>query len=479
MLKYILGAFIVTSFYSFSQSFSVYDTEFLGEEFGDIELVDVNRDGDLDLILTGSNGEIGYTRVYSNSGSGSFYVTQSSDLPYIDFSSVAVGDIDGDNDIDLFICGHIGQYNGLSAIYKNVNGVFQLHNDNLIGVYEGDCEFIDVENDGDLDLIYFGATGFGVETTVLYLNDGQGNFTKSQHVFPPNKSGFIDVGDANLDGFSDFILLGESNGVNSRTILFLNKQDGTFEASSQQLQGISFGEARFMDIEPDGDDDIVLCGLLNMASIYHSKVYINNGAGEFTDVGNRGLDSLRGSTLSIADLDWDGDLDVFLSGKDKQNVKKCNVYFNENGYFVKDSTFKEYGLHNGNSVIGNLNQDCSPDIIYTGFGDSCQNDMFIYFNNIPNVNDCFEEIPDTTDTTNNMYKFKIFSNPIEDNLRIEGNKKIVNYIVYNSLGKAIARNNYDSEILEMDFKSYTNGMYHIKFMVENDDTIYIEKIIKN
>jgi len=130
-------------------------------------------------------------------------------------------------------------------------------------------------------------------------------------------------------------------------------------------------------------------------------------------------------------------------------------------------------------VIGNLNQDCSPDIIYTGFGDSCQNDMFIYFNNIPNVNECFEEIPDTTDTTNNMYKFKIFSNPIEDNLRIEGNKKIVNYIIYNSLGREIAESNYDSEILDLDFKVFTNGLYYIKFKIEKNETIFVEKIIKN
>ena len=148
-----------------------------------IALVDVDGDGDLDLIC----GNSGQNRLYVNDGTGVFADMTATQMPAINdyTNALAVGDVDGDGDLDLVVGNAYGWYAGAQTrLYLNDGtGTFsdatatQMPVDN---VQTRSVALGDVDGDGDLDLVcgnsQFGYYGAGSRTR-LYLNDGSGTFT--------------------------------------------------------------------------------------------------------------------------------------------------------------------------------------------------------------------------------------------------------------------------------------------------------------
>ncbi|MBK9270212.1 MAG: VCBS repeat-containing protein [Saprospiraceae bacterium] len=158
-------------------------------EDGDAAFEDIDKDGDLDLIIgTGSNeypeGSQKYkTRLYINKGNGKF--EDRSDLfppTHISVGLVKVFDMDGDGDMDVFLGGRQvpGKY-GMSAPSKiliNDSGKFKDEtlercpqlNENFGMVSCG--VYTDLNRDGHQDLV---VAGEWMKITIL-INDGKGNF---------------------------------------------------------------------------------------------------------------------------------------------------------------------------------------------------------------------------------------------------------------------------------------------------------------
>ena len=193
----------------------------------DLELGDVDNDGDLDLVF----GNEDRNRILINDGTGVFTDESELRLPVEneveETREADLGDVDGDGDLDLFFANinlidndnpqnRLLLNDGLGFFTDVTSQNLPVHNEATV-----DGDFMDVDQDGDLDIItgnlLLNATGlFESAPFRVWLNDGSGVFEdKTQDVFPEEILGFgfdIEAADLNGDGKLDLYLASRGSG---------------------------------------------------------------------------------------------------------------------------------------------------------------------------------------------------------------------------------------------------------------------------
>jgi hypothetical protein len=179
------------------------------DETQDVELGDVDGDGDLDLVV----GNEDDNRLLLNDGLGHFTAAPPGALPLIgpeETRDVDLADVDGDGDLDIFF-GNVHLTKGAPAqnrlLINDGTGVFV---DETSSRLPSD---IDNTMDGDLDLATanYGDEERGRELTPyrIYLNVNGVFEERTQDFFPAGVTGHgfdLEVGDLNQDGVPDFYL---------------------------------------------------------------------------------------------------------------------------------------------------------------------------------------------------------------------------------------------------------------------------------
>ena len=236
----------------------------VGFPFTPIDAADIDGDADIDLVIERS--------IFVNDGFGAF-----SPGPVITASSnskrLQPGDFDGDGDID-FLAHYFGTINSVSGevarvVRRNANGSYSgatpvLLFASTVSPVEGRFEIGDVDGDGVDDAVFdYGAetvqTWVGTATGVLSPRSAKAFGTPGSNAFAQlHRDNFL--GDADGDGDLDLFL------HSSAYAGFLaNDGAGAFGPhagtglGSVPGQNIVGGPSTLVDVDLDGDGDMVAC----------------------------------------------------------------------------------------------------------------------------------------------------------------------------------------------------------------------------
>ena len=188
------------------------------------------------------------------------------------------------------------------------------------------------------------------------------------------------VGDINKDGLDDFYVCGASGQAGA---LMIQTHQGTFVSiDTAMFTKNKFAEevdAVFFDANKDGFDDLYVTSggnEMNDGSIpLKDKLYMNDGKGHFTDATlNLPVIPKNKSCVIAADIDHDGDIDLFVGGLTdaaKYGIAQRSYLLLNNGKGVFTiATGQVINLIDVGMVtaarFGDVNNDGWPDLIVTG-----------------------------------------------------------------------------------------------------------------
>jgi hypothetical protein len=304
----------------------------------ELVLADFNGDGRPDIFFADQGMDAPPTPGYQNtlvlSVLGGKMVDATGNLPQQSAMthSAAAADIDGDEDVDLYVGNTWGQnmippqvwLNDGTGVFSVATGCLPFPLEDLgFGAYTT-SEFVDVNNDTFPDLI-LGDAGDDLEggpDSLVLMNDSTGHFLILANAIPSKPftetdiALDIDADDINGDGYQDlFIVFTKWDYVGRYIQILINNQDGTFrdETSTRLPQSDNYEPALFwvhlLDLDMDGHLDIAASPVGDPQG---PMFYVNSGDGTYSplpNVFNIGTDNL----FTFLDIDQDGFLDVLWS----------------------------------------------------------------------------------------------------------------------------------------------------------------------
>ncbi len=293
--------------------------QFIVETTGSgVAFIDYDNDGLPDIFLVSGNGAS--NRLYHNEGHGRFRdVTEAMGLLSSGWGQgVCAGDYDNDGFTDLFVT-----YWGTNHLYRNVGGkrfedvTLKANLTQNRTRYNTGCAFVDIDNDGKLDLfvanylkfdpattpkpganpycfyrgipVACGPRGLPFDRNILYRNNGDGTFTDisvSSGIAAPEGHYALSVltGDFNEDSKPDIYVACDQ----TPSLLYINQGNGKFEEEGV-LRGVALDQngKALSGMGVDGGDYLANGhpGIFrtNFSDEFET-LYRNRGDGNFDDV---------------------------------------------------------------------------------------------------------------------------------------------------------------------------------------------------
>ncbi len=272
---------------------------------------DIDGDGDLDLCLTAQDDR-GTTTLWLNDGTGRF--TPSATVADQGLCPT-LGDIDNDDDLDLWL----GRAQADLYLVNDGAGLFSPLENELLSSHQAltaSCKLLDVDSDGDLDLLALGPAldAHSPSDLTVFNNNRDGSFVDisdqlalSQHTSP---SVGIVHDDFDNDRDLDLVVLGKNG---QTTSCWINDRAWQFRSLDSQTTGLFLEEtvisATTGDPDQDGQRDLL------MFTEQGTHLFLNQGGWCFRLEPE--FEARFGQTPAsggqFVDMDNDGDLDIVLA----------------------------------------------------------------------------------------------------------------------------------------------------------------------
>jgi hypothetical protein len=334
----------------------------------DVELVDLDLDGDLDIIV----GTEENFKVIRNDG---FHDHDDFDNAWLTIPNatqeVAIGDLNGDDLPEIVIGGSMAT---LKA-YHNLGDM----NFALIPLWESDepadatgLELVDMDSDGDLDLV----AAFGSSKNGIFIN--RGGFLETTPSWESEKSQetlSVEVGDIDGDGDNDVIF----GNADLSDEVYLN-HDRTVEKNYGWTDGIraSTYVVKSADVNNDGFEDlfqgnVFMTGDESSGDNHHDFLFY--GTEDGLEDTPRWTSNVSVNTLDAdwIDIDLDGDFDLYVATSDQDMI-----FTNEDGNLSTDpSWISPYSSYSIDVEVADFNDDGMYDVVIANSESSAASHIYL------------------------------------------------------------------------------------------------------
>ncbi len=416
--------------YAVDPVFTESSQEFPIAQSNDVALGDLDNDGDLDAVIVNDNekNQVWLNQGGSQDGVPGTYVELSDALGNTlgDSRSVALGDLDGDGDLDVVVGvygsgGHVWINNGVTkAIIEGTTSTLSFTPGQILGAgMVIEIALGDLTDDG-----YFDVYIANERIDEVWQNQGNGTFLPVENAIRPEeadlKSTGVALGYINDDRFIDAYEVYEINSIeNPGHKVWLNDGTGRFDdadssntwklgscTSFSQLLNFIFIKFYFgyddcevgsavslADLDGDGDLDAFVANKNRLFRSYlfrnppsplpplppltsfptsQSQVWLNGGAGNSSTSfvrGSRGIGNASSQDIALGDLNGDSSIDSFVANDVLNSQQSGNLpWLNQSqGIFVQAG--QPLGSSNARGVaLGDLDGDADLDAFVANFG---------------------------------------------------------------------------------------------------------------
>jgi hypothetical protein len=317
---------------------------------------DFDRDGKLDLaLMDGGN----FVSVALGDGAGHFFSATSFTVDPTSnaiFGSLAIGDVNGDNKLDIV---GVGQANGVSVLLGDSAGGFSAARSFGIGFRARAVAVGDFNRDGKADLVPVGSN-----TVALLPGDGAGGFGPTTNYTLNQSPVGVAVGDldgddkldvvtANVPADGSFPNLGGAP-EDTATVL-LGDGAGKLRYASVLITGANPFSVAAGDFNGDGKPDLALANISDNTV----SVLPGDGAGGFGPPASFPVGT-QPRHLNTADLNGDGKLDLITANFSTSTV---SVLLGDSaGGFGAPTQLSVPGFGPDNVALGDFDNDGKPDL---------------------------------------------------------------------------------------------------------------------
>ncbi len=303
-----------------------------------IKVRDINADGIADIIV-GTTYQT-QTQLYLGVGAGQFRNVTETQFPKMlaSVGDVELGDVDLDGDLDIVLAdwgpgSNMNNAGGNTLLWLNDgNGFFTdvtaTQMPDLPIQFSWDVEFLDFDNDFDLDIV---VSCKRCGTSRAFVNDGKGIF-QDKRLLPAYTNNYdFEAMDLNGDGFLDLVTVNDGEIVEGesdsrREHVFLNQEgerfvDATHASWPDEANiGKDDNNILFLDYDSDGDPDFLISSLTG-----EDRLLVNDGSGQFSLMQPVLVGDPTPLTLSmvLGDINSDNKMDIIMGqGEGKEGIEE-------------------------------------------------------------------------------------------------------------------------------------------------------------
>lgn len=265
-------------------------------------------------------------------------------------------DVDQDGDLDLF--GDNDRYAHQLLLNDGLGHFSESHQFTTAPYYAaaGDGVFGDMDGDGDLDLITAPA---GDEFLQVFLQGPTGQFTPGQVISPVFRVNSVELGDLDNDGDLDF-WVGYLGFGGTYPKVFLNNGAGVF-TDNGETYGDNAGVVKSIEIGDLNNDNYLDAFVVREFAPY--EIFLNDGDGTFTQTSQTTLGTgEKGHYIVFGQ--FNSDVDNYPDAAVSVHGGPDRLYLNDGtGMFTPGNTFGGPGYGAGDLHLADFNGDGNLDLI--------------------------------------------------------------------------------------------------------------------